>query len=127
MPIRFYDKKGLIAGDVLFTEDDDSWQSGDVISHDRMVFGQTRLFGKDLQRRPLLELVMERGRRLALPPKLEETRAFALEQVAHIPTETRRLVNPQIYWVGLSDQLAREKHAAIEAFWREHPAPAASK
>jgi len=127
MPIRFYDKNGFIVGDVLFTEDDHSWKTGDVISHDRMVFGQTRVFGKDLERRPLLEFVVQGGKRLAPSPKLADIRKFAQEQIARIPGETRRLVNPQIYWVGLSDRLAREKHAAIEAFWREHPAPSGSK
>jgi hypothetical protein len=55
--------------------------------------------------------------------RLTDIRDFAREQIARIPDETRRLVNPQTYWVGLSDRLARAKHEAIEAFWHSHPRP----
>ncbi|HET6453186.1 MAG TPA: nicotinate phosphoribosyltransferase [Armatimonadota bacterium] len=118
MPIRFFDENGYIAGDVMFSQDDESWKEGEVISHDRMVFGQVYTFPSHYERRPLLRLVMRGGKRLEPRRKLTEIRAFAQEQVAHVPPETRRLVNPQVYWVGLSEGLAKHKHEAIEDFWK---------
>ena len=123
MPIRFYDVNGYIAGDVLFAQDDDSWRIGEVVSHDRMVLEHLHTFPQEFGRRPLLEPVTRAGDRLADPLKLNEIRDFAQQQIARIPHETRRLVNPQTYWVGLSDRLAHEKRQAIESFWRAHPAP----
>ena len=120
MPIRFYYGNGLIAGDVLFAEDDESWRAGEVVSHDRMVLEQLRKFPADWERRPLLEPVMRGGECTLHKRRLSDIRAFAREQIARIPAETRRLVNPQTYWVGLSDRLAAEKREAIESFWKSH-------
>ena len=118
MPIRFYDENGYIAGDVMFSQDDESWTVGDVISHDRMVFGQVQTFPSHYEHRPLLQIVMRDGKRLVPSQKLADIRAYAMEQTSHIPPETRRLVNPQRYWVGLSRQLAEEKQNSIESFWK---------
>ncbi len=123
MPIRFYNPDGFVIGDVLFADDDDSWRSGEVRSHDRMVMEQTHKYGPDAERRPVLEPVMRGGERLSPRKKVSEIRAYAMEQIAHISHETRRLVNPQIYSVGLSDRIAREKRDAIDRFWESHPSP----
>lgn len=120
MPIRFYDKNGFIVGDVMFQDDDESWKMGEVVSHDRMVFEQILRFSSHCERHPLLQPVMRQGKRLVPPKPVPEIRAFAQEQIKHIPAEMRRLVNPQTYWVGLSDRLAREKRRAIEEFWQAH-------
>jgi len=121
MPLRFYDSEGFIAGDVIFNEGDDSWVTGEITSHDRMVLEQVHRFPADFERRPLLEPVMREGRRLMPARRLTDIRDFAREQIARIPDETRRLVNPQTYWVGLSDRLTKAKREAIEAFWQSHP------
>jgi len=119
-PIRFTDPNGMIAGDVLFQHTDESWKSGEVISHDRMILEQLRRFPSTFERRPLLQRVMSDGKRLLPSPSLPEIRDYAREQVARVPAETRRLINPQTYWVGLSDRLAEAKHSAIEDFWKKH-------
>ncbi len=117
-PIRFYDADGFIAGDVMFQVEDESWNIGEVVSHDRMVFEHILKFPAHYERRPLLQLVMQNGKRLVPPKPVLEIRAFVQQQIKHIPPEMRRLINPQIYWVGLSDRLANEKRLAIERFWQ---------
>ena len=62
MPIRFFDENGYIAGDVMFSQDDESWKEGEVISHDRMVFGQVYTFPSHYERRPLLQKLMRDGK-----------------------------------------------------------------
>jgi hypothetical protein len=57
----------------------------------------------------LLQPVMRNGARLAAPPSLDAIRARAKAQVASLPEELRRLRNPEIYEVGLSPRLAKEK------------------
>lgn len=118
MPVRFFDEGGMMIGDVLFDQEDASWHEGEVTSRARMVIEQTRVLPRQAERRALLRKVMERGRRLSGSPSVPDIRAHALSEMARIPTETRRLVNPQAYWVGLSDRLAHTKRQAVDEFWR---------
>jgi nicotinate phosphoribosyltransferase len=113
MPIRFYDPDGFITGDVLFGRGDDSWQSGEVLAHDRAVEGNVRGYNADLMRRPILEPVMRGGRRLIPRRELMDIRGFAREQIAHIPDGMRQLLNPRAYPVGLSERIAREKRDVL--------------
>jgi nicotinate phosphoribosyltransferase len=123
LPIRLYDTEGFMAGDVLFAYDDTSWQSGEILSHDRMIFEQTKLFPSEYERQPLLELVMRNGERIKPKRSIADIRSFALQETSKIRPETRRLVNPQTYWVGLSTTVAQEKRSAIESFWKKHCRP----
>jgi nicotinate phosphoribosyltransferase len=54
---------------------------------------------------PLLQLVMERGRRVAAAPALEQIRERTLEQLQHLPKECKRLENPAYYPWGISKPL----------------------
>jgi len=119
-PIRVYDSEGFIAGDVLFFEGDTSWHAGEILSHDRTIFEQTRAFSSECIRRPLLQQVMRYGKRLFPPRSVTEIRSFTLSEVANIKPETRRLVNPQTYWVGLSHPVVEEKRSALQAFWSRY-------
>jgi nicotinate phosphoribosyltransferase len=121
MPIRLYDPKGFIAGDVIFREKDESWKSGGILSRDRMMLERIRSFPANCDRRSLLEPVMRGGKRLLPIKKLTEIRNYTHSQIIRIPVETQRLVNPQTYWVGLSESLADEKRGAIRSFWKAHP------
>lgn len=123
VPIRFFDSDGFMIGDVLFANDDDSWRSGEVASHDRMVTEQVRKYAPDAERRTVLEPVMRGGERLFPRKQILDIRAYAMEQIAHVRLETRRLLNPQVYSVGLSDRVAHEKREAIDRFWQSHPSP----
>ncbi len=116
MPVRFYSEDGTIVGDVLFDNDDHSWQSGKIIGHDRMVLEETHVYPAHYTRRALLQPVMLGGKRVSSCSSVMEIRAFAREEISHILPETRRLVNPQIYRVDLSERLAQEKRRAIESF-----------
>jgi len=117
MPYRFYSSDGEILGDVMFLEDGDNPPTGKVISHDRMVFERTRTFRETCKRRPLLHQVMKTGRRLIEKKPLQEIQAYAKSQLGSLPSEMKRLINPEIYWIGLSETLAEKKRAAVKAFW----------
>ena len=117
MPYRFYSREGEMLGDVMFLEDGDREPVGRVISYDRMVFERTRVFDESTGRRPLLEPVMASGKRLFDPKPLPEIQAYARSQLETLPHEMQRLVNPEIYWVGLSQALADRKREAMRAFW----------
>ncbi|MHB1001376.1 MAG: nicotinate phosphoribosyltransferase [Armatimonadota bacterium] len=120
MPVRFIDTDGFIAGDVIFEEDDKRWESGEVHSLDRTIIGQRLVFPDNYKRYPLLQKVIDNGKRMYPEKAVIDIRSYAIEMITGIPGETRRLVNPQIYWVGLSDRLTEKKHQAIDRFWHEH-------
>jgi len=54
---------------------------------------------------PLLEPVVERGRRVAEPPALSQIRGRARAQLAELPAACRRLENPEPYPVRYSEKL----------------------
>jgi len=123
MPYRALSCEGEMLGDVMFLEDGDPGPAeGRVVSYDRMVFEHTRVFGESADLQPLLVPVMRNGKRLFDRRPLTEVQAFARSQVEMLPHEMRRLVNPEIYWVGLSRALADHKREAMRAFWANREA-----
>ncbi|MEN6370475.1 MAG: nicotinate phosphoribosyltransferase [Armatimonadota bacterium] len=117
MPYRFYSPEGEMLGDVMFLENEDAGPVGAIISHDRMVFERTRAFREAYERRPLLQQVMKNGKRLIKRKSVSEIQSYAKSQLKSLPAEMQRLINPEIYWVGLSETLAEKKRAAIKDFW----------
>jgi nicotinate phosphoribosyltransferase len=57
---------------------------------------------------------MKDGRRTGDPPALEEMRARRAEDVARLDPGVRRLINPHVYHVSLTERLWELKQALIE-------------
>ena len=77
--------------------------------------------GKSLdlrQRRlePLLNTVMENGRRSAPAPPLTETAAFCRSQLARLPLAYKRFENPHLYKIGLSPRLYEARNDLVKAY-----------
>ncbi|HAP44178.1 MAG: nicotinate phosphoribosyltransferase [Spirochaetes bacterium GWD1_61_31] len=64
---------------------------------------------------PLLETVMENGRRSGAPRTLAEIAAYARHRLLQLPPEYRHLDQPAAYRVGLSQTLADERASLIAA------------
>lgn len=54
---------------------------------------------------PLLQKVMENGKRTAAAPSLHDTTAYAAQRLGLLPEEYKRFENPHIYKVGISKKL----------------------
>lgn len=118
MPYRFYSSAGRMLGDVMFLEDDDDQvPQGEVVSHDRMIVEHTKSFSETCERKPLLKKVMSGGKRLFERRSLQEIQSYSQSQLEMLSPEIRRLVNPEIYWIGLSQTLAEMKRDEVRAFW----------
>jgi nicotinate phosphoribosyltransferase len=123
MPYRFYSSSGEMLGDVMFLEgSSDPGPSGKVVSHDRTVFERTKTFAESCNHQPLLTQVMSKGKRLFGLKTLRELQSYAKSQLETLPQEMQRLVNPEIYWVGLTRTLAEKKRAEMRAFWESREA-----
>ena len=78
---RRYDEDGLMAGDVLTLEGDP--QSGE----------------------PLVQLVMQSGKRVESPPKLADARARVAQELGRLPADLKALVPSRRYRVDIAPAL----------------------
>jgi nicotinate phosphoribosyltransferase len=108
------DSGGWIGADVVAMADEGDFKT---MHHpfDNRKFMSVEKCGRE----PLLETVMEGGKRLAEPRSLADIAAWARERLDLLPAEFKRFENPHIYKVGLSDGLKMERNGLIEEHRRE--------
>jgi nicotinate phosphoribosyltransferase len=111
--VRYYRADGAPVGDVLLALDEELPAGKPCVSHNRVEYARTRTFGPELKSVEMLQCVLRDGRRVAPGPDIHTIRAYALERIAELTPEMRRLRNPERYWVGLSTRVADEKAAEI--------------
>ena len=69
---------------------------------------------------PARQTVMEGGKRTRPARTLKEIQAFSARQLARVPTETRRLLNPHIYRVSLAPDAASLRQRVMEDLQAQH-------
>ena len=127
---RLYDADGSATADVLSTAEEElaatvGSSSGDLVLHHhaRPDVSRTVAAGRCSQVEELAVPVLDRGR-LVYPggddalADLEAARARRDADVDRLDPGVRRLVNPHVYHVSLTDELHREKQALLERFGR---------
>jgi nicotinate phosphoribosyltransferase len=62
---------------------------------------------------PLLEKVMENGKRTREKLSLKEISFFRKKKIDQLPWEYKRFINPYIYKIGISDGLKAERDKLI--------------
>jgi nicotinate phosphoribosyltransferase len=112
--VRYFDADGHPIGDVLYQEDEPWPRDGNVAGRRRNEpHLETRL--RDAARsEELLVPVFEKGRRVYESPPTSEIRRRAIEQIASLPPEYKRLRNPEIYRVLLSSRTGLLKARLLE-------------
>ncbi|MDK2976476.1 MAG: nicotinate phosphoribosyltransferase [Candidatus Marinimicrobia bacterium] len=68
---------------------------------------------KSFRKEPLLQKVMEGGKRLYPPKTVQEIRETSLKQFQRLPGEYKRFINPHIYKIGISDSLKEIRDTLI--------------
>lgn len=101
---RAYGEDGSMLGDCLALEDEPD-PSGELETlHPHYVGTRSRL--RAARWRPMLQPVMRGGQECpGVRRDLSRIRASFLENLKTLPVECQRRVNPQVYWVGLSQEL----------------------
>lgn len=69
---------------------------------------------KDLQKIPLLNKVMENGKRLIPEKSQKEIAQFSKNQIQKLPDEYKRFDNPHIYKIGISENLFELRNNLIK-------------
>lgn len=108
---RMRDNNGrLIGADVVALKDESTI---DEMHH---VFESDKKLSFDnCQKEPLLQLVMEEGKKVNVPDDIEEIKEYAAKRLGVLPDEYKRFENPHIYKIGLSTKLKKERDRLIDA------------
>ncbi len=103
---RGYDESGRMLGDCLLLEHEGEPQ-GELSSH-HPHYANSYKKVKASRWKPVLRPVVRAGEELPdIRRPLSQIRERFLENLATLPVEHQRRVNPQTYWVGLSEELFR--------------------
>jgi nicotinate phosphoribosyltransferase len=117
---RFYDKTGHPCGD-LITLEEENINPDQTITFYHPMYEYTHITVSHCSRvEPLLEKVMQKGKRVSPSPSLDELQQRTRENLSHIPERYTRLINPHIYKVSLSETLKTLKFRMIDDFTSQH-------
>jgi nicotinate phosphoribosyltransferase len=109
---RILEKGGIFSGaDAIALSQE---QDVDFIYHP--LFPAKKMFTGDRKKEPLLQKVMEGGKRLTDSRTLQQIRDYSNERLDLLPGEYKRFNNPHVYKVGLSEKLRNERDRLIEEY-----------
>lgn len=106
---RYFDSEDRPLCDVMYLDGEPSLGDGPVRGRNRTWPHRTVQSEAPAQQEDLLRPVVERGKRLEPSPPITEIRDHVLGQIDALPEEFKRMRNPQIYDVLLSEQLGTLK------------------
>lgn len=118
--LRVTDEQGLFYGaDAVLLSGEG--ETIDVVHHPFETGKSLVIAG--FKKEPLLQKVMEKGKRLTAPPSLSATAQYAQSRLALLPAEYKRFENPHLYKVGISKELMRLKENLRNRYRyiKEHP------
>ncbi|HTO01224.1 MAG TPA: nicotinate phosphoribosyltransferase [Microthrixaceae bacterium] len=113
---RIYDKSGLATVDLLMLPEEEPFHTGDVMTvHHPANEGVFRRIGRGETSRVelLADTVLRQGVRSADPVSVDVLSQRRASDVAKLDPGVRRLVNPHVYHVSLSDGLRRRQDETI--------------
>jgi len=113
--LRYYDEDGHPVGDLIALAGEEQPEAGTIIGRSRTFTHRPSRIRDAASCERLLRPVMEDGRRLHEREDIEAIRDRAQRQIAALPEEFKRLRNPEIYRVALSEQLAELKEALLSS------------
>jgi nicotinate phosphoribosyltransferase len=107
--IRFYNGNGRMMGDLLADVDEPLPEGEPVKAHHPMYDYMKKVYKRPYRVEEVMVPIFVHGRQVYEPPPLEEVRNRARKQIDSLEPEYKRLPNPHIYKVSLSDKLYRTK------------------
>ena len=112
---RVYDRRGKATADLLGTEDEDPQAMHTILLRHPSDHTKSRVLAQDEITRiePLLIPILDGGRLVYDLPDIEAIRQQRREDVERLDPGVRRLLNPHIYHVSLTDRLWKLKQALI--------------
>ncbi len=114
---RVYDRRGKATADLLGLEDEDPWHMQPIVLQHPADHTKYRVLDQAniSEIEPLLVGVLREGQLIYNLPTIEEMRERRHADVARLDPGVRRLVNPHIYHVSLTQRLWELKQSLIES------------
>lgn len=114
---RIYDTRGKATADLLGLADEDPCAMSTLVLHHPADQTKYRVLQKNeiSEIEPLLVDVLVEGRRVYPSPTIDEMRARRIQDVNRLDAGVRRLVNPHIYHVSLTERLWQLKQQLIQS------------
>ncbi len=125
---RVYDRRGKATADLLSLEDEDPRHMARLVLHHPSDHTRYRVLEREemSQVEPLLTDVLDEGRLVYDLPPLDELRRVRQADVGLLDAGVRRLINPHIYHVSLTQRLWELKQelisSALDPTRRKEPA-----
>jgi nicotinate phosphoribosyltransferase len=112
---RIYDKRGKATADLLSLEDENLTEMESITLHHPSEPNKYRILPRAevTQIEPLLTDILIEGKMVVESPSLEEMRARRKADIARLDPGVRRLMNPHIYHVSLTERLWNLKQRLI--------------
>lgn len=107
--VRFYNGNDRMVGDLLTEVNEPVPQGEPVIAHHPMYEYMKKVYRRPYRAAELMVPIFLGGKQVYEPPHLDEIRQRARNQIDSLEPEYKRLPNPHIYKVSLSEKLYRVK------------------
>lgn len=107
--VRFFNGNDRMIGDLLTQVDEPLPQGEPVRAHHPMYDYMKKTYRQPYTAEELMVPIYSGGRQVYEPPSLEEIRQRAQRQIESLEPEYKRLPNPHLYKVSLSDRLHQIK------------------
>jgi nicotinate phosphoribosyltransferase len=114
---RIYDKRGKSTADLLSLEHEDPRMMGKILLRHPTDHTKYRTIEqRDVSEiEPLLVEVLKDGKPVREMPEIEEMRSLRAQDVSRLDTGVRRIMNPHVYHVSLTQSLWDLKQQLIDA------------
>jgi nicotinate phosphoribosyltransferase len=114
---RLYDRRGKANADLLGLDDEDPGQMERILLHHPTEHTTYRTLDQDdvSEVEPLLVDVLRDGERVYDPPSIEDMRQRRRADLERLDPGVRRIMNPHIYHVSLTERLWNLKQALTES------------
>lgn len=112
---RIYDQRDHAVADLICMMEEDPRSMDTIVLHHSIDDKLYRTMAQDGIRHlePLITDVLVHGKRMGSVPTIEDMRKLRSDDMAHLDAGVKRIVNPHIYHVSLSEKLWRLKHEMV--------------
>ncbi len=112
---RIYDNRGKATADLITLSDEDPRTASELILRHPTDEGRTRILNRDRisSIEALHEEIVRDGQRVGDSPSLEQMRAKRIDDLDRLDPGVKRLMNPHLYHVSLSQKLWQYKQDMV--------------
>ncbi len=120
---RVYDERGKATADLIALHDENMAQCDPLVLQHPVLASMRRTLTKDqvTMIEPMLEKVYQEGKQVNQMPSIEEIRSRRLNDLKKLDPGVRRLVNPHIYHVSITETLWNLKKSLTQQYQKSWP------